>query len=88
MVQFETKNTQEKRMCKEAREAKRAYPSAESGKATDVAKKVTKKSTSKERPDSQPEPKRKAQCTDCGGELQFIGFEATKPQIRDMFDSN
>lgn len=37
---------------------------------------------------SQPEPKRKAQCTDCGGELQFIGFEATKPQIHDMFDSS
>jgi hypothetical protein len=37
---------------------------------------------------SQPEPKRKAQCTDCGGELQFMGFEATQPQIRDLFDSS
>ncbi|MBL8868605.1 MAG: transposase, partial [Planctomycetaceae bacterium] len=37
---------------------------------------------------SQPEPKRKAQCTDCGGELQFIGFESTKPQLSNMFDSS
>ena len=47
----ENSDQRKKRLRKEAREAKQAHPSTESSKATAVAKKVTKKSTSKERPD-------------------------------------
>ncbi|MFN7333265.1 MAG: hypothetical protein ACK5ST_01550, partial [bacterium] len=47
----ENSDQRKKRLRKEAREAKQAHPSTESSKATDVAKKVPKKSTSKESPE-------------------------------------
>jgi hypothetical protein len=46
----ENSDQRKKRLRKEAREAKQAHPSTETDKATAVAKKVTKKSTSKEGP--------------------------------------
>ena len=32
--------------------------------------------------------KQNPKCTECGGELLFIGFEVAKPQVSGMFDSS
>jgi|GEM_PF-2724165 hypothetical protein len=37
---------------------------------------------------SEPRLKQNPKCTECGGELLFIGFEVAKPQVSGMFDSS
>jgi hypothetical protein len=37
---------------------------------------------------SEPRLKQNPKCTECGGELLFIGFEVARPQVSGMFDSS